>query len=126
MSTDLVLTQSMFYFLLGYCTEGGREITNLSLMNGVKLSSLARILFFIVFRTDGEKWSRLRKALASKMLRPKDIRENLDNFNSVTRDAIDRIVAIRGEDDVIPDLEGELAKYATECKLIFCPFQLHE
>lgn len=91
-------------------------------MNGVKLTSLARILCFIVFRTDGEKWSRLRKALASKMLRPKDIRENLDNFNSVTRDAIERIVAIRGKDDVIPDLEGELAKYATECKLIFCQF----
>ncbi|XP_020621575.1 cytochrome P450 27C1-like [Orbicella faveolata] len=64
--------------------------------------------------TDGEKWSRLRKALASKMLRPKDIRENLDNFNSVARDAIERMVAIRGEDDVIPNLEGELAKYATE------------
>ena len=28
-------------------------------------------------------------------------------------------MTIRGEDDVIPDLEGELAKYATECKLIF-------
>lgn len=50
------------------------------------------------------------------MLRPKDIRENLDNFNSVARDAIERMVAIRGEDDVVPNLEGELAKYATECK----------
>lgn len=89
-------------------------------MKAVKLASWAQTLFFIVFRTDGEKWSRLRKALASKMLRPKDIRENLDNFNSVTRDAIERMVVIRGEDDVIPDLEGELAKYATECKLIFC------
>ena len=52
------------------------------------------------------------------MLRPKDIRENLDNFNSVARDAIEYMVAIRGEDDVIPDLENELAKYAFECK--FC------
>ena len=52
------------------------------------------------------------------MLRPKDIRENLDNFNDVTRDAIEHMVAIRGEDDVIPDLENELAKWATECK--FC------
>ena len=112
----------MFYLALGYCTEGGREITNLSLMKVVKIASLTQIVFFIVFRTDGEKWSRLRKALASKMLRPKDIRENLDNFNSVTRDAIEWMVAIRGGDDVIPDLEGELAKYATECKLIFCQF----
>ena len=95
-------------------------------MKAVKLASWTQTLFFIVFRTDGEKWSRLRKALASKMLRPKDIRENLDNFNSVTRAAIERMVAIRGEDDVIPDLEGELAKYATECKLIFCQCQSHE
>ena len=58
------------------------------------------------------------------MLRPRDIRENLDNFNSVIRDAIERTVAIRGEDDVIPDLEGELEKYATKCKIILCHFQL--
>ncbi|XP_078380880.1 cytochrome P450 10-like isoform X2 [Oculina patagonica] len=48
------------------------------------------------------------------MLRPKDIRDNLDSFNDVTRDAIEHMVAIRGADDVIPDLEGELAKWATE------------
>ena len=52
------------------------------------------------------------------MLRPKDIRENLDNFNGVARDAIERMVAVRREDDVIPDLENELAKWAAECK--FC------
>ncbi len=50
------------------------------------------------------------------MLRPKNIHDNLENFNSVTRDAIDHMVAIRGADRTIPDLEGELAKYATECK----------
>ncbi|KAL9965312.1 hypothetical protein ACROYT_G029093 [Oculina patagonica] len=48
------------------------------------------------------------------MLRPKDIRENLDNFNDVTRDAIDHMVAIRRADWTIPDLEGELTKYTTE------------
>ena len=58
----LVLTHSMVYLLLGYCTEGGRQITNLSLMEAVKLASLARILFFAVFRVDGERRSRLRKA----------------------------------------------------------------
>ena len=52
------------------------------------------------------------------MLRPRDIRDNLENFNAVTRDAIEHMVAIRGEDDVIPDLENELAQWATECK--FC------
>nr|XP_058964267.1 cytochrome P450 10-like [Pocillopora verrucosa] len=63
---------------------------------------------------EGEKWSRLRKALAPKMLRPKGIRENLDNFNGVARDAITHMAALRGIGDEIPDLEGELSKYATE------------
>ena len=75
-------------------------------------------MFTLFYFREGEDWSRLRKALAPKMLRPKDIRENLDNFNAVTRDAIEYMVAVRGADDVIPDLEGELAKWATECK--FC------
>ena len=65
-----------------------------------------------------EEWSRLRRALAPKMLRPKDIRDNLENFNNVTRDAIEHMLTIRGEDDVIPGLENELAKWAAECK--FC------
>lgn len=50
------------------------------------------------------------------MLRPKDIRENLDNFNTVATDAVEHMLAIRGADDVVPDLEGELLKWATECK----------
>ncbi|PFX18324.1 cytochrome P450 27C1-like [Stylophora pistillata] len=62
----------------------------------------------------GEKWSRLRKALAPKMLRPKGIRDNLDNFNGVVRDAIAHMASLRGIGDEIPDLEGELSKYATE------------
>ena len=70
----------------------------------------------MLYYRDGEDWSRLRKALAPKMLRPKDIRENLDNFIAVTKDAIEHMVAIRGADDVIPDLEGEILKWATECK----------
>ena len=68
----------------------------------------------------GEEWSQLRKALAPKMLRPKDIWENLENFNNVTRDTIDHMLAIRGShgsEGEIPDLEQELAKWATECKL---------
>jgi len=50
------------------------------------------------------------------MLRPKDIRDNLANFNSVTRDAVEHFVAIRGGDMEIPDLETELPKWATESK----------
>ncbi len=75
-------------------------------------------MFTLFHYREREDWSRLRRALAPKMLRPKDIRENLDNFNDVTRDAIDHMVAIRGVDGTIPDLEGELTKYTTEGK--FC------
>ena len=50
------------------------------------------------------------------MLRPKGIRENLHNFNGVSRDAITHMAALRGIGDEIPDLEGELSKYACECK----------
>lgn len=60
------------------------------------------------------------------MLRPKDIRDNLYNFNDVARDAIEHMVAIRGEDNVIPDLENELTKWATECKYCITVFILSE
>ena len=60
----------------------------------------------------------MRKALASKMLRPKDVRDNIDNFTAVTRDAIEHMVSIRGADMEIPDLSKELAQWATECKCL--------
>ena len=34
----------------------------------------------------------MRKALASKILRPKDLRDNMDNFAAVTRDAVEHLV----------------------------------
>ena len=71
--------------------------------------------FFVILR-QGEKWRRLRKALAPKMLRPKGILENLDNFNGVARDTISHMASLRGIGDEILDLEGELSKFATECK----------
>ena len=60
----------------------------------------------------------MRKALAPKMLRPKDVRDNMDNFTAVTRDALVHMVSIRGIDMEIPDLDKELAKWATECKCL--------
>ena len=60
----------------------------------------------------------MRKALAPKMLRPKDVRDNMDNFTAVTRDAIEHMVSIRGIDMEIPDLDKELAKWATEGKCL--------
>ena len=42
----------------------------------------------------------------------------MDNFTAVTRDAIEHMVSIRGIDMEIPDLDKELAKWATECKCL--------
>ena len=51
------------------------------------------------------------------MMRPKVLEENIDNFNTVTKDTIERLVKIKGtsgQDGEIPDLEGELSKWVTE------------
>ena len=53
-------------------------------------------------------------------MRPKIVEENIDNFNAVTNDAVARFVKLKevcGPDDHIPDLEGELSKWAIESKL---------
>ena len=76
------------------------------------------VTFTFWFFREGEDWNRMRKALAPKMLRPKDVRDNMDNFTAVTRDAIEHMVSIRGIDMEIPDLDKELAKWATECKCL--------
>ena len=76
------------------------------------------VTFTFCFFREGEDWNRMRKALAPKMLRPKDVRDNMDNFTAVTRDAIEHMVSIRGIDMEIPDLDKELAKWATECKCL--------
>ena len=98
---------------MGSCPD-----TDIDLNNPILYSSLSNltIIFGLVFsHRDGEEWNRVRKALASKMLRPKDIRDNLENFNGVTRDAIEHMLSVRGADEVIPNLEEELGKWATEC-----------
>ena len=53
------------------------------------------------------------------MMRPKIVEENIDNFNAVTKDAIERLVKLKkkcGPDEYIPDLEGEMSRWATESK----------
>ena len=52
-------------------------------------------------------------------MRPKIVEENIDNFNAVSNDAIARFVKLKeacGPDDVIPNLEGEVSRFATESK----------
>ena len=57
--------------------------------------------------------------MAPKLLRPKDVRENLESFSCITRDAIKHMVTIRGTaglENEIPDLEEVLLKFAAESK----------
>ena len=59
----------------------------------------------------------MRQSIAPKLMRPKTVEENIDNFNAVTDDAIARFVKLKetcGPDDHIPDLEGELCRFSTE------------
>lgn len=63
---------------------------------------------------NNEEWQRVRQALAPKVMRPKVLEENIDNFNAVTRDAVKRLVKIRETNGEVPDLEGELSKWSTE------------
>ena len=54
-------------------------------------------------------------------MRPKIIEENIDNFNAVTKDTVARFVKLNkacGPYDHMPDLEGELSKWATESKFV--------
>ena len=51
-------------------------------------------------------------------MRPKVLEENIDNFNAVTKDAVERMVQIRDSKGEIPDLEEELSKWSTEGKAI--------
>jgi len=66
---------------------------------------------------EGEEWHRVRYSVSPKILRPKIVEENIDNFNAVTKDAITSLVKLKeacGPDNHIPDLEGELSRWATE------------
>ena len=73
-------------------------------------------------------WSLLRKAMAPKLLRPKDVRENLKSFCRMARDAIQHMVKARettGLANEIPDLEEILLKFAAESKFCFRICQSH-
>ena len=55
-------------------------------------------------------------------MRPKIVEENIDNFKTVTDDAVARFVKLNeacGPNDHIPDLEGELSKWSMESTKFF-------
>lgn len=78
-------------------------------------------LIVIVFYTrENGDWGRLRKAMAPKLLRPRDVQDNLGSFCNMARDAIEHMVKMRGTaglENEIPDLEEVLLKFAAESKL---------
>lgn len=74
-------------------------------------------MFIGLENANGREWQRIRQAIAPKMMRPKVVEENIDNFMAVTKDAIERLAKLKGTSGLggeIPDLEGELTKWATE------------
>ena len=72
---------------------------------------------FLLSGRDGEEWHRVRHAVAPKMMRPKIVEENINNFNAIAKVAVDRLVKLKetcGPEGEIPDLEGELKRWSTE------------
>lgn len=68
---------------------------------------------------NGEEWKKIRQAVAPKIMRPKALEENIDNFNSVAKDAIKQLAKLKGsggQDGEVPDLERELQKWSTASK----------
>jgi len=53
------------------------------------------------------------------MMRPKELYDNINNFNVVVDDALECIKRARGigkTQGEVPNLDDELTKWATECK----------
>lgn len=74
-------------------------------------------MFLGLENLNGKEWQRIRQAVAPKLMRPKVLEENIDNFNAVTNDTLKRLANLKetsGLGGEIPDLEGELSKWATE------------
>ena len=67
----------------------------------------------------------MRKAFSPKMLLPKAVHENMDNFNGVTRDLMERLESLRCNNDsviLLNDLIPHLLDWSTECKMKYHNF----
>ena len=79
---------------------------------------MATRMILLLYR-NGEEWQRVRQAVAPKVMRPKVLEENIDDFNCVAEDTIEWLEKIKvasGQDGEVPDLEGELKKWSTESR----------
>lgn len=93
------------------------DSTRLNHQQPGRFQVLAR--FAHIYFRNGQEWYRLRHSISPKILRPKIVEENIENFKAVTKDAIARFVELKekcGPNDHIPDLEGELGKWSMEGK----------
>ena len=60
--------------------------------------------------------------LSPKMMAPRSVHENMDNFNSVTSDLVERFKSLTGTNSYereINDLKYHLLDWAAECKYSF-------
>ena len=82
------------------------------------MPKMSTLMILILYR-NGEEWQRVRQAVAPEVLRPKVLEENIGDFNCVADDTIEQLKKVKvtsGQDGEVPDLEGELMKWATESR----------
>ena len=62
----------------------------------------------------------MRQTIGLKIMRPKIVEENMNNFNAVSKDAVARFIKLKEtsqEEGHIPDLEKEMKRWGLEGKL---------
>ena len=81
---------------------------------------LVNYFFWNFLVRDGEEWHRMRQTIGPKIMRPKIVEENMNNFNAVSKDAVARFIKLKEtsqEEGHIPDLEKEMKRWGLEGKL---------
>ena len=69
-----------------------------------------------IFRKDQE-WKKFRSVMDKKMMRPKEVSCYSDRVNGVADDLIQRLQRCRNDNGIVPDIEKEINKFTSECKL---------
>ncbi|XP_001637471.3 cytochrome P450 10 [Nematostella vectensis] len=69
-----------------------------------------------IAQTEGKEWKRVRQALAPKMMRPRELHDNIENFYEVVDDAMSRLQNARQgrTEGEVDNLEEHLFYWATE------------
>ncbi|XP_064600374.1 1,25-dihydroxyvitamin D(3) 24-hydroxylase, mitochondrial-like isoform X3 [Liolophura sinensis] len=67
-----------------------------------------------IFTGQDEKWHRMRSVIDKPMLRMKDVKNYTDEINDVITDFLDRLQQVRGQDNIVPNLEEEFFNWSLE------------